>query len=206
MWNSINTGRVLILTPSKVRLTLMSVLCSRALAGLINGGAGSQRHGEAFPVCDTATVYSKDFLLPCGATINCNCRAVLVSSSYPSVNKVCLHSRLYQTTQHCSARHSRAWQCCWALGVSIHLQWEPSCKSGFSGGLSATRGSTAVAIHLTFDPVFGCSVFLWRINASHDSCFSFRILHSTNRALLSTKSGGETKRLALFRSQQESQC
>lgn len=56
MWNYIHTGRVLILTLSKVKLTLMILLCSKALAVLINA-SGERVRGmvrvcaKAYTVC-----------------------------------------------------------------------------------------------------------------------------------------------------------
>lgn len=44
MWNYINTSRLLILTHSKVKLTLMTPQSNRTLAALINASGESLRH------------------------------------------------------------------------------------------------------------------------------------------------------------------
>lgn len=55
MWNCINTGRVLILTLSKVKLTLMILLYSRALAEQINA-SGERARGTPC-VCVRTGIY-----------------------------------------------------------------------------------------------------------------------------------------------------
>lgn len=163
MWNDINTGRVLILTLSKVKLTLMILLCSRALAVLIN--ATGERARGMVCVCTCKGVhcmcccvrlelcpsthtwrqsYSTNiqqrlcesfFSVLCVTPLTVATEQRLVSGSSPSVNKVCLHRHLPWPAQHGSAWHSRTWQRCWALKVSMPLHESrdtPSCKSGFS--------------------------------------------------------------------------
>lgn len=127
MWNYINTGRVLILTLSKVKLTLMILLCRGALTALINA-SGVRARGM---MCACTGIMCVDVVLPfnqhtrrhaCACTnIRQGCASFsvlcvtlltvaiercLVCGSSPGVNKVYLHRHLHWPTS--IAQHGTA--------------------------------------------------------------------------------------------------
>lgn len=188
MCNYINTERVLLLTLSKVKLTLMILLCSRALAVLINASGerargmvcvGTGIYCARVKLCPSthtwrqqeraSTNIQQELCIFFGAvphSINCSYRAVPGLRLPVWTKSVCtdIYPGLPSMAQHGSAWHSRTWQCCWALKVSMPLHKfsdKPSCKSGFRLCIAGGHQwgielhpwfclPPSVAVHLTF--------------------------------------------------------